>query len=321
MHSNTVTETQLNSKTKADLISMCLTLQGRLEAASAGPTTPAEIERRNLDLQKQVILVKEAAEKRAADHQERLAQIEADKELALKELDLKYNSTLGVDASQLQAMYDQLEETARKAAEELSFGLKEAEVEAKAKLEEIQEKVKEAEAEAELKTAEARAAVTTAVAESKATVENIKTNHKREMEQLAYDNSLAIRDQNLDAATKIAAKYGKVLILTSELTELQEREALEQEEIQGLIDDAVKAKSSEIYATEGAKYGKLRAETEQEIALLKKDKEYLTQEKVQMQARIDALETQVKEHPDKIAAAVAAARSEVVVNQDATGKR
>lgn len=321
MSNNIVSEAKMNSMNKGELVAYCSTLQERLEAASSGPMTSSEIERRNLDLQKQVIAVREAADAREAAHEEKLAQIAADKEVSIKKLELEYNSGQGVDAEGLSQMYTELEQKAKKAMESLAFGLKEAEVEAKVKLDEIEAKISKAESEAEVKLSEASASIKNAVEESKNVIEKIKVNHERQVEQISYNNTISIRDENLKVATEIATKHSRVIILKSEYDELVDHKTIDEHEIEALVKEAVDTKSREIYASEGAKLGTLKAETSQKIALLENDKTYLTEQVTQFKERVSSLEEQVKSHPDKIAAAVAAAKADIVVNQDAAGKR
>lgn len=321
MSNNIVSEAKMNSMNKGELVAYCSTLQERLEAASSGPMTSSEIERRNLDLQKQVIAVREAADAREAAHEEKLAQIAADKEVSIKKLELEYNSGQGVDAEGLSQMYTELEQKAKKAMESLAFGLKEAEVEARAKLDEIEAKVSKSEGEAEVKISEASASIKSAVEDSKNVIEKIKVNHERQVEQIQYNNTIAIRDENLKVATEIATKHSRVIVFKSEYDELADHKTIDEHEIEALVKEAVDIKSREIYASEGSKLGTLKAETSQKIALLENDKTYLTEQVTQFKERVSSLEEQVKSHPDKIAAAVAAAKADIVVNQDAAGKR
>lgn len=319
--STKVSEAKLNQMNKNDLVSMCSQLQDRIEAATAGPMTSAEIERTVLSLQKQVIEVREVAQTRKAAHEETLARIDADKVVSLKKLELEYSSGQGLDAEKLNEIYEELERKAEKAIEALTFKLKEAEVDATAKLGEIEAKVSRAEAEAQEKILESSTAVRKAADDSKSSVDQIKINHSRKVEQLEYDNAIALRDENLEVAEKIASKHNKVIVPASEYDSLKEHKEMDEKEVHVMIDTAVRAKSSEIYATEGTKFGVLKAETTQKIAILENDKKYLLEQVDSLKERVTSLETQVKDHPDKITAAVAASKADITVNQDAAGKR
>lgn len=73
------------------------------------------------------------------------------------------------------------------------------------------------------------------------------------MEQSKYDNSISLRDENLDAAEKIAAEYDKVLIEKDKLEEYVTFEKADSGKIEALVEASIKAAKNEVYASENAK--------------------------------------------------------------------
>lgn len=61
---------------------------------------------------------------------------------------------------------------------------------------------------------------------------------------------------------------------------------------------------------------KISADSKSEIALLQKDKEYLTKSLNEANLRVTDLTSQIKDFPAQIAKAVEAAKANIAVNQD-----
>lgn len=313
------TKAQLEGLTKGPLVDVALSLQSQLEAASGEPLTSATVEKKLLDLNTQATTVKLEAEKAHYAHVEKIAQINADKEKTIKALELQYESTLGVPAVELNAVYDEIKGKAADAEKNLSYGLKEAEIDAKGKLEEITKKQVEATEKFEATVEGYKEQVKNAADAKAAQINKIEVDHERAVEQLNYNNSIAVRDINESVAVKIAQTLGKELVDSGDLKELRDAKSLEEAEIAKLVNDSIAASESRIYAKEGAKYSKLESESKSTIALLENDKKHL-EKTVESQAnRIEDLEERLKDVPAQIAAAVGAAKANVSVAQT-TGK-
>lgn len=313
------TKAQLEALTKGPLVDVALSLVAQLEAASGEPLTSATIEKRLLDLNTQAITVKSNAEKAQAAHVEKLAQIEADYQKSVKSLELQYESTLGADALELNAVYDSIKEKAGEAITDLSYGLKEAEIEAKGKLEIIQAKQVEATEKFEATVKEYQEQVAKAIETKNSAINKLEVEHTRKVEQLNYDNSIAIRDENEKVAVKIAKDLGKELIDSNELADLKGEKSLTEEEISSAIKIAVDSATTKVYASEGAKYSKLQSESINTISLLQNDKAHLESTVEAQKLRINDLDERLKDVPAQIAAAVGAAKANVSVAQT-TGK-
>lgn len=309
------TKAYLESLNKGPLVEVALNLVTQLDAASGEPLTSAAIEKKLLELNSKSITVKAEAEKAHQAHVEKLAQINADKDKAVRELELKYESTLGNSAVELNTVYDEIKVKAGEAVGNLSYGLKEAEIEAKGKLEVIQKKQVEATEKFEATVEGYKEQVASAQAEKAAAIKKIEVDHARNVEQLTYDNSIAIRDENEKVASAIAKALGKELVLSSEYAAIKGAVKASEDEINAAIAAAVTAEANKIYAKEKAAYSKLESESNSRIALLENDKAHLAKTNQSQEARINDLEDRLKDVPAQIAAAVGAAKANVSVAQ------
>lgn len=310
------TESQLNSMNKTNLVALALEQGTQIAAFESGPLKSTDVEKIMLDLARQAANVKSNDESKAQAHTIALAQIEADKELAIKKLELEYADTRGLEAKALEEAYDNIEEKAKLAIEDLSFGLKKAEVETQQRIDELNEK----KAQIETQYNEAIEAKKKELAEITEKInsekEALKVAHTRDMEQAKYDNKIALRDENLEAAEKIAAEHGKKVVDSLEYKELVDYAKTDEKEVQSKVDEAVEAAKAEVHASEGAKYSALKSSTDNTIALLGKDKEYLTKQNEELLKRIEELNNQIKDFPSQLKEAVAAAKADVTINQD-----
>ena len=315
------TEQQLNALNKTALVGLALELGIQVASFQAGPLKGSDVEKTMLDLARQAANIKSNDTARAQAHELALAKIDSDKELAIKKLELEFADSTGLDAAALNAAYKSIEEKSKLAIEDLSFGLQKAELANKAAIEELEEKLTEAKDRYKTAVEDLQSKLDSARETTTAEINTLNINHKRDMEQAGYDNKIALRDENLKAAEAIAGKHNKVVVDSTEFTALKEQKAAEEEAINAQIDTAVSSAKATVYASEGAKLSALKASTDGEIALLKKDKEYLTAEVASLNARLaDALD-QIKALPGQIKDAVAAGKADISVNQDAAGKR
>lgn len=309
------TKGQLDSMNKTQLVDLTLVLDAQVEASKSKPLTAGELERRLLDLGEKSISVNKEVAQVQAEYKERLASIKAESDKAIKKLELEYDSNKGKSASELLDIYKELEERAEKAKDDLSYGLKTAEIEFNDKMAEIATRLEAEQARVDALIAESNEELEVTKSSNSEAIVRISTQHKRDLEQLEYDHKLAIRDEKLSVAEEIAAVYEKVLINESELERLEAHVNKEAESIDGAIEAAVKAESTKIYSSEGAKYSKLKSETDSAIALLQNDKKHLEANVASQLARIADLEARLKDVPAQIAAAVEAAKTSTTVNQ------
>lgn len=310
------TEAQLNGMNKTNLVALALELGIQLSSLQSGPLKGSDVEKTMLDLARQAANIKSNDEARKEAHETAVAKIKADTELALKKLELDYADTNGLDASALAQAYKTIEEKSKLAIEDLSFGLQKAEVETKAKIEELDEKLTEAKLSYEKSIEDLKQRLENATAKTNLEVETLNLNHKRVMEQTAYDNKIALRDENLEAADKIAATHGKIVVDDEAYQELVSKEATSEEDIKSRVDAAVKAAESKLYAETGSKYAGLKSSTDSQIALLENDKKYLSATIGTLEERVAELSAQIKLFPEQLKEAVAAAKADVTINQD-----
>lgn len=314
------TDAQLNQKTKADLAALASDLQIQLASAQSGPLKSSDIEKKLLDLKRQADVVADNAKKRDQDHQIELTKIANAHELAIKKLELEYDSEEGLDAASLSKLYDDLAAKAAKSMDDLSFGLKQAEIETQVKIDALNEKLEAVKATYEEQSTALDEKLEAAKGKVAAEIATIQLNHTRTIEETQYKNKIALRDENLKAASDIAATQDKVLVDKSELADLKDFKAADEKAVQVLIAAEVKKAQSDVYAQEGGKLSKLKSESDTSIALLTKDKEYLTNSLADANTRIAELTAQIKDFPAQIAKAVEAAKANISVNQDAQKK-
>jgi len=315
-----LTEAQLNAKNKAQLVELASDLQLQLASAQSGPLKSSDIEKKLLDLKRQADLVADNAKKRNQEHTVELAKIANAHTLAVQKLTLEYKAEEGTDAAALSKLYDELKQKAQKSMEDLSFGLKQAEIETGVKLDALEEKLAKVKEAYEIEVTslnEKLEAAKTKVATEKSEIELA---HSRTVEQTKYTNKIALRDENLKAATDIAATHDKVVVDKAELAELKSFKATEDSKIATLIAAEVTKAKQEVYAAEGSKLSKAKSDAETAIALLTKDKEYNTAALADANKRIADLTQQIKDFPAQIAKAVEAAKANISVSQDANKK-
>lgn len=314
------TENQLNGMTKAQIIEATLKLTNKVESLSSGPVTADTIKAAYLNLKKEGADIAERRQNSQQAHKEALAEIEANKLKAIAEMQLKYNSADGQDAKELDKLYADLEAKSVKAIKDLTFGLEKAENDAAVELAKLAEKTEKAQAKYDdlVKdlTSKEKALVDSYVADTEAKT----VAHKRKMEQLQYDNSIALRDGNIEFMEKMAVSVGMELIDSDELEGLKEFKKTDADAINEIVKVEVSEASQKIYASEGAKASALKFASESKIALLENDKKHLEVSVNSQAARIIELEARLKDVPAQIAAAVQAAQSSVTVNQDAVKK-
>lgn len=310
------TEQQLNAMNKTNLVAFALELGIQLASFQSGPLKGSDVEKTMLDLARQAANIKSNDATREQAHELALAKIEADKELAIKKLNLEFADTKGLDAAALKDAYADIEAKSKLAIEDLSFGLQKAELENKAKIEELNEKLDAAKSEYETAINELKANLASAKESTTAELAELNTNHKRDMEQAGYDNKIALRDLNLKAAETIAGKFNKVVVDETTFKALEEAKAADEESINAQIDSAVSSAKATVYASEGAKLTSYKAEAEGKIALLSNDKEYLTKTISSLETRVAELQAQITKFPEQLKEAVAAAKADVTINQD-----
>lgn len=316
----TYSKAQLESMNKTQLVELTNTLSAKVEAAEGKPLTSSELEKRMLDLTEKVISVKSESEQAKRDYDEKVLALNIAKEKELKKLELEFNSSEGKSAVELAELFEELENRSEKAKSDLSYGLKEAEILYKDKLTAINATLEEAKAKAESEISELKEKVETTKTSAKEEIAKIKVDHDRQVEQINYDNKIAIRDNKIEAATKIAKEYGSEIISSAELKELKETTKAEEEEIQSRIDSAVSEAQSKEIAKANSKYKDLESTTSNKIALLENDKTHLNNTVTSQLARIADLEERLKDVPSQIAKAVEAAKSNVSVSQTGSGK-
>ena len=122
------TEQQLNSMNKTVLVGLALELGMQLTSLQSGPLKGSDVEKTMLDLARQAANIKSNDKAREEQHQLALAKIESDKELAIKKIELEFADSKGLDAAALETAYKTIEAKSKLAIEDLSFGLKKAEI-------------------------------------------------------------------------------------------------------------------------------------------------------------------------------------------------
>ncbi len=310
------TEAQLNKENKTTLTELVLELQQQLVSATSGPLKSSDVEKKLLDLARQATSVQDNAIRREQQHEEAMKQLNNDLELAKAKLEFDFKSSEGKEAFALGDLYKALEEKANVAKDDLSFGLKQAEIDTQAKIDELNDQLEGVKAQYEAEVKGLEEYLESVRETTGAEVTKIKTDHTRIVEQLKYDNSIAIRDENLGVASSIAAKHGSVVVGKSEYESLKAFEGSDSDTIAAQIEVAEKKARSEVYATEGTKYAKLQNESNNTISLLEKDKDYLAKSVGQLNARIEELQDQIKLFPGQLKEAVAASKADITVQQD-----
>ncbi len=305
---------KLNDLTKAGLVELVENLQKENNALSAAPLTSTAVEKMNLSLVKDIATIKDKAEARKENHLEKLADMAAEHSKAVKELELKYSAGEGLDATDLEETYTRLEARAEKTKENITFGVKQAELESIEKLEEMEAVIVKAEEEVIERVGAANTKALEAEANAKAKIDKFKLVNDRELEDQEYKHTIALRDKDLEAAELIAQEAGKILVLEANWNELTTSREEEIKEHKGEISKIASAsfEKGKIAVTDEVKEELI--ELKGEVALLKNDKKYLTEGNLALIAQNLSLTEQVKSIPQQIADAVASAKVDVSVD-------
>lgn len=311
------TKPQLEGLRKDLLVETALELQQQLEAASGKALTPGAVQKRLLDLTEKALVVKADSDREKNLFELKLAEIESEKELSIEKLTLEYKSNLGKSPEELIKAFSDLEDKAEKAIKDLTYGLEVAEIESEEKLAVILEKEKEAKLKYEEFIAANAEKLAKSTAETQSKIQAVKDSHDRDLEQLVYDNKIAIRDEKLPVAKKIAELYSQELIDSSSLKDLKEFKKMNEEEVAKLVATSVEDAVSAIKSSSEAKIKAIESATANKIALLENDNRHYQLSIVEKDARIKDVEDRLKLVPAQISAAVEAAKTSTVVNQTA----
>lgn len=321
------TDSQIKSANKENLTAMALDMKNTIEALKSQPMTSGAVERRLLDISEKANKIQAEEEESKRQHDLEKKRIENEANLAIKKLELEYNSKRGLTIEQVNAQYKEIEEAVKKAKDNLDLGLKKKEIEIseqttaltekynalKLELEEKHEDIRQHNETATKKILEASEAK---IEKSNADVAKVKQENERTLEELAYEHKIAIRDKNLELANTIAKETGNTIINTKELEVIKAYKEDSEANITTKIETAVKEAESKLHAKYNSEASKAKADSELKVQLLEKDKEYLTNENKSLKERIESLQDELAKVPGQIKEAVAAGRSEINVNQD-----
>ena len=307
----------LNNMNKADLLEFAEKVLAENEALQAAPLTSAALERKNLDLEKEIISIRDKAIARNQAYDLKVAEIKAETEKSIKKLELEHSSNEGLGAKELEETYKSLEERAAKAQENLTFGLKEAEANQAEKLIKLQQELDKADAEATERLNLIHKTVKDAEDLASKDLASIKVKHTRELEQLSYDHKIAVRDGRLETAELIAETYDKVLVSGDEYAKLSQDTAKLTEE----FEKNLKAESAKSFNAGKSTAEKAVAEEIAALksanALLENDKKYFLESNAYLKDQVDKLSLQVESIPSQIAKAVESAKSNINIDNKA----
>ena len=314
------TESQLNGKNKGQVVAIALALTSQLDAINSGPVTSDVVKAKMLELKRQSVDIADKRKEEINRHAEAIATIKAESERHIAELELKYLSEDGVDGKAITQQYAELQKNAIKGISDLSFGLEKAEHETKIKLEKLAEQTTAANekfTELEAKLAEDTRNIRNAHVRE---IKSMETAQARKIEQIIYDNAIAVRDKNKEFADKVTKTLGLELVEATSYRELKETKEADAKEVKSQIEEAVKAAEAKLYRTEGSKFNQLKNASENRIALLENDNEHIESNLLVANTRIKDLESKLALVPTQIKEAVAASKAAISVNQD-VGKK
>lgn len=337
---------KLNSGLKTDYI---LELQEKIDSLSQQDLTPGQVEIQQLQLAKRLQEAKELEDAAKREFELSIKKIEEDAALSRAELELHFQTRKGLAVEELVKESKALEDRVIKGKEELTFGLRKKQAEHNEKIRQLEEEftkkeedlnkkflVSKEKNEANLKVVEEKAKVDQekilatidtlkkdqeqAKITKELAIQELKEAKAREITKIDYDHKLAIETKDIDTTTKILKGYQKTAIPVIELDELRvkakDNEKLKNEEVDKIKKDA----ESRIYSQEGAKLTKLKAQTDQDIAILNAKNEHLELQVKESKARIDYLEQQISQFPTQLREAVEAAKTPINQFMDSNKK-
>lgn len=311
---------ELNSMNKTSLVELATNQQDQIESMQTGPLTAAQLEKDMLIISRNATKLQENIEKNKLEFQEKMKQMDNDFQLAKQKLELEYSSTEGIEATSANDALNQLLENVEKAKEDLTFGLRKAEVDHKEKIDQLIEEYTSKETELKTKLETLQESYDKLEQSYKEKKEALQQSHERENEDLEYKHTIAIRDKNLDMAEKVAKTYKKVVVDESEFKAASEFKRASTEEFNTAVDEAVKNSSAKIYAETGAKFSSEKASLNNEINILKERNKFYEERMAEYKTQIETMSEQIKNIPAQIANAVEASKSTTVVNNESAKK-
>lgn len=311
---------QLEGKTKAVLVGLTETLQGQLESLRNAPTTPEQVRATMLNIKRDTALSKERAAANKAAHIERLAEIKVEANHASQKLELEYGSTSDDEAKALIMAFEAIQDKVTKAKADLTFGLEQAQNENDVKINSLNEVIEAAKTKYEEDIVSYKEQVSEAKQEAVDFFSENKVSHNRKLEQVAYDQKIALRDKDEAFIKDVCKELNLVTMTADDKKGFEAIKATDQKDIDAQVAAAVTAAKASVHVSEGTKYSSLKSSTDNQAAIDKNNIANYVANAKSDQARIVALEAQLKEVPGQIAKAVEAAKSAVTVTQDA-GKK
>lgn len=314
------TEAQLNGKNKSQVVAIALNVIASLDSIANAPATPNAVKGAMINLKREIGLSKERTTISNNDFKLAKARLEEDNKRAIAELELKYASSTGEDQAKLLESFKALEERVGKAKADLTFGLEVAQNDLNDKMEEINGQLAKAKENHDNTLEGYKETSKLAKDNTIAEIKSIETTHGRKVEQLLYDNGLAIRDKNEEYLEDACKKLSLSTVGIEELQALKDFEATDEKDIISRIGEAESDARAKVHQSEGAKYGSLKSSSDNNASLAALTIKNLEGNLSAANSRITDLEGRLKDVPAQIASAVEAAKSSVTVSQDA-GKK
>jgi len=263
------TEAQLNGKNKGQVIVIALNAIASLDALNNAPATPNAVKGAMINLKREIGLSKERTTIANNDFKLAKSQLEEDNKKAIAELELKYQASTGEDQTELIKQFTELQNKIEKAKKDLTFGLEVAQLEHTEDMESIKGSLSKAKDDQVDTLGTYIEEVADAKNDAISEIKSIEGTQTRRVEQLLYDNKIAIRDEDEKYITVICKKLNLTAVDTDDYNELEAFKAADAKEVEAKITDAVNQATSVVHRTEGAKYGSLKSSSDNAAALAK----------------------------------------------------
>lgn len=302
-------QSDLDKKTKGVLVDKVIGLEDALAEATSGPITSSSLIKRKLSLAN-----------KALDTDTEIAQIKADKDEAIAKIEQDAKAREAAELKDLLKEHKAIIKDVTDAEKASISTISTLEAETNEKIEALYAKHDKVSEDLSIKEKALKDSLSNCYDEQKIAMGKAKTNHERAMEELSYNNDKARRDANTMFVDSVAEDLGLVVVPEAVLINAKTQEKLSKEELSAEVKKSVAISESKLKrdhesATKDAAHAAIL-----EVSTWKMSAEAAAVSLAEAKKTLASQAAQLALIPTMIKEAVAAANSNVVVNQDANKK-
>lgn len=148
-----------------------------------------------------------------------------------------------------------------------------------------------------------------------------RTKYARDLEQIKYDHSIAIRDADVSTADNIVKRYGNVIVNEDKWLTVQDLEEANEEHDKALVDSVTAEVEKRVKTAKDAEIRNMKHKYEMDLAIANKDIDNLTKEAENLRVENTSLKTAVQEQNKNIVSIAESATRPSVIHEQSSGKK